>query len=355
MTSWRCVGPERGGHRRPSSGRAASRLLTLIAFALALAACGGQASEGTQTETETVAETEAETETVTEMETETETRGGELVRCESPAGWTLAHPESWSTNPGDVVPPCSQLHPEPFEVPEGTDERVAAITAYIDPVAFHEVAAPDEERNAERAATTIDGLQAARLEYEIDGGGLWPEGTPIVLYAVNLSPRAEDEPQTLFLDTVGLESFDYEENRIVLDRVARSLDVTLEDVPTDPSIVARYEGAGGFAVEGRTLNSEACLRIPPDGEPVCTDLPARDQAHTIQLTDLEPILAGVTGSDVFRLTAETRDGEPSTFLPAPIPKSDARGFAFTFDLDELIRLTLYDVDGNELRTIEPGG
>lgn len=217
------------------------------------------------------------------------------------------------------------------------------------------MAAPDDARDAERAATAVDGLQAVRLEYESDGESFWPEGTPIVLYAVDLSAREGGEQRTLFLDTVGVAGFDYEQNRIVLDRVARSLEITLDEVPTDPTIVARYDGASGFSVEGEARNGEACLRIPPDGERICTDVPAADQVHTIQLTDLEPTLAGIAGREVFRVTAERREGPPSTVLPAPIPRTGVSGFAFTFGLDELVRLVLYDLAGNELRTIEPGG
>lgn len=282
--------------------------------------------------------------------------GGELVRCESPAGFALGRPASWSTNPGGAVATCSQLHPEPFDVPEATDARVAAITAYVDPVPFDEVVALDAHRDADRAVTTIEGLQAVRFEYVAGSEAFWPQGTSISLYAIDLAPGAGDEPRTLFLDTVDLEGFDYERNRIVLDRIARSLDVTLDGVETDPAIVARYEGGGGgFSVEAEVEGGEACLRIPPGGEPICTELPAADQVHTIQLTDLTPVLAGVTGRDVFRLTAERRGGEPSTYLPAPIPGSELGGFSFTFGLDEVTRLILYDVTGEELRTIEPGG
>lgn len=331
-----------------------ARSVAVLVAALALAACGGEGGNGGDAGPG-ASVTEAATTEPTTTQRETRLPGGQLVRCESPAGFVIGRPESWQTNSGEVVPGCSQLHPEPFEVPEGTDERVAAITAYIDPVPFPQIAAPDDARDADRANTAIDGLQAVRLDYETDGGALWPEGTPITLYAVDVGEDSDGEPRTLFIDTVGLETFDYERNQVVLDRVARSVEVTLDDVETDLSVVARYGGAGGFAVEAEAARGEGCLRIPPDGEPACTELPPADQAHTIHLTDLEPVLAGLTGSDVFRVRAELRDGRLSTFLPAPVPGTDAGAFAFTFDLDAVERLTLYDVTGEELRVIEPGG
>ena len=291
----------------------------------------------------------------TTLPPETSLPGGELTRCESPEGYSIEYPVNWSTNPGDVVAPCGQFHPDGVPEPEATDERVAAITAYIDPVPFAEVAAPVDGRDAARAVTAIDGFPAVRLEHEADGDGLWPQGTPITTYMIDL-PVDGQGSETLFLDTVGLDMFDYETNQVVLDRMARTLDVDRGGVTGDPAIVARYEGGGGgFSVEATTTGSEVCLQIPPDGDRICTDLPADDQLHTIQLTDLEPMLAGVTGVGVFAVTAHRRDGSRSTVLPAPIPDAGAGGFSFTFGLDAIEGFTLTDVTGEQIREVTPGG
>lgn len=319
--------------------RAHGRAL-LAAVALLLAGCGDddQAAAPSPTSTPTP--------------TPTALPGGDLVRCQSPEGFSLARPRSWSVNEGDVVPPCSRLHPERFEVPEGTDERVAAISVSVDPVPFSRVATADRGRDGARAVTTIDGRQAVRLAYESRGRGLWPEGTPITQYAIDLAPAEE----TLLIDTIGLDGFDYERNQRVLDRIVRTIEVTRGDAPADEGIVARYGGGGGgLTVTSGVRGSQVCLRIPPGGEWICTDEPAADQLHTIQLTDLEPVLAGVAGSNVFRVTAERRGGGRSSFLPAPIEGTDARGLGFTFPLGDVERLRLFDVTGAELRTIEPGG
>lgn len=116
---------------------------------------------------------------------------------------------------------------------------------------------------------------------------------------------------------------------------------------------ALVESPAGFVVgrpESWSTNSGEVV-------PACSRLhvPEADQAHTVRLVDLEPVLAGVAGEDVFSVTAERRDGEPSTVLPAPVGDAGVRGFAFTFDLDAVTRLVLRDVTGAELRTIEPGG
>lgn len=281
--------------------------------------------------------------------------GEPSARCDSPEGYSIGYPEAWATNSGDVVPECGQFHPEPFDVAPGTDERVAAVTVFIDPVPFARVAALDQAEDGERAATVVDGLQAVRLEYQVREDALWPAGTPITLYAVDVS--TESEERTLIADTVGLSQFDYERNKVVLDRMARTLEIDMDGVSGDPGVVADYRGGGGgFSVEGTVSGSEACLRIPPEGEEICTELPASDQLHTVQLEDLEPVLAGVTGEEVFSVAAERRDGTTSTVLPAPIgEREDVGGFSFTFGLDEIERFVLRDVEGAELRTIEPGG
>ena len=340
------MGELSGGRPRRPACRAVRALLTLVA--LAAPACAdvedarrADNGAGTSAPREPTATTTA-------------LPGGRLARCSNDQ-FSIAHPESWYVNEGSTVPACSQFHPEPFRVPPGTDERVAAVTAYIERVPFAEaVVSPGGD--AERAATVVDGLQAVRLSYEFGDDGPYPAGTPITIYVVDLAVDVGDDPATLFIDTVGTPQFDYDSNVVVLDRMARTLEVAGREEADRADVVARYGGGGGgFSVEGQVRGSQACLRIPPRGEPVCSDIPGAEEVLTIQLRNLEPILAGVVGADVFRVTAERHDGEPSTVLPAPIPDSDLGGFAFTFGLDTVERLRLFDVRGNELRIVEPGG
>lgn len=347
------------------------RMLLLLTLAALVAACTADDTTTTsepgttvpETSTSTTApvtssSTTTSTSTTTVPETTTTTMptalpGGELTRCESPEGYSIAYPSEWLTNAGDMVPTCGQFHPEEFEV-TATDERLAAVTVYIDPVPFSEVAAPDPERDADRAVTAIDGLQAVRLEFEASGTGLWPEGTPITMYAIDVTPD-DGEPATMFVDTMGLSSFDYETNQVVLDRMARTIDVEIAGVEDDPAVVAAYRGGGGGFSVVAEAGDEVCLRIPPNGEPICTEPPADDQLHTIQLTDLEPVLAGVTGRDVFAVDGILRDGNISTVLPAPIDDSGLGGFSFVRPLADFESFVLFDVTGTELRTITPGG
>lgn len=159
----------------------------------------------------------------------------------------------------------------------------------------------------------------------------------------------------MFVDTIGLSSFDYETNQVVLHRMVRTIDVDIPGVEDDSSVVAAYRGGGGGFSVVAEAGDEVCLRIPPDGEPICTEPPADDQLHTIQLTDLEPVLAGVTGADVFAVDGIRWDGETFTVLPAPIDDADLGAFSFVNPLSEFEAFVLFDVLGNELRTITPGG
>ena len=341
------------------------RMLLLLTLATLVAACTADDSTTTSEPGTTVAATSTSTNppadsstTSTPPTTSTTTPemtattsptslpGGELTKCESPEGYSIEYPSEWMTNPGDMVPTCGQFHPEDFEV-TATDERLAAVTVYIDPVPFAEVAAPDPDREADRAVTAVDGLQAVRLEYEAADTGLWPEGTPITMYAIDVTP-AEGSPATMFVDTIGLSSFDYETNQVVVDRMVRTIDVDIPGVEDDSSVVAAYRGGGGGFSVVAEAGDEVCLWIPPNGQPICTEPPAADQLHTIQLTDLEPVLAGVTGGEVFAVNGILRDSDTFTVLPAPIEDGDLGAFSFVPSLSDFESFVLLDITGEEL-------
>lgn len=197
-------------------------LLGCVAVALTLAACDTSGdlngASDAPSPTPTVADTAA-TPSVSPSPDPAE----RLVRCENPEGFTISYPEAWSTNPGDVVPRCSLFDPEPFDVPMATDERVAAVSAYIDPVPFDRVSAPRDRRDADRTQLTIDGLDSVRVEFAAGPNSLWPEGTPITSYMIDIPQSPDSGDRTLFVDTVGLPGFEYEENQATLDRMARTV------------------------------------------------------------------------------------------------------------------------------------
>ncbi|MGY1913935.1 AMIN-like domain-containing (lipo)protein [Blastococcus sp. SYSU DS0973] len=145
-------------------------------------------------------------------------------RCESPAGFSIAYPESWSVNEGDVVPACTRFAPDPFTVPPGTDARVGAVTARVEEVPFDRVAGPGAGQEVSRREMTVDGRRAVRVERVSAGEGLWPEGVRTTAYVVDLG-AGEDGPRTLVVNTVGLPQFDYARNVQVLDRMIGTVTV----------------------------------------------------------------------------------------------------------------------------------
>jgi len=172
----------------------------------------------------------------------------------------------------------------------------------------HAIAArPDQDRDEDRAITTVDGRQAVRVSFTTTGEGPYPSGIPATRYFVDVERRAGD-PATLVADTLITEPFDYESNTVVLDRMDQTLDISDAHVDTDPSVIATYlGGGGGYSVRAEERSGSICLRIPPDGEPVCAAPPAEDQVKTIPLRDLNRDMpAGLTGADVWRVDDHQR-------------------------------------------------
>ncbi|TYP88460.1 AMIN-like domain-containing (lipo)protein [Blastococcus xanthinilyticus] len=146
-------------------------------------------------------------------------------RCESPAGFSVAYPASWSVNSGLTVPACTRFAPEPFTVPAGTDARVGAITASVESIPFEAVVAPGAAEELSREETVVDGRTAVRIERVSAGEGLWPEGVRSTSYVVDLG-GGEEGPRTLVVNTIDLREFDYSASVEVLDRMVQTLEFT---------------------------------------------------------------------------------------------------------------------------------
>lgn len=210
----------------PSSGKRAKMrksmrlfLTAMVAALVTLPACENSTNDNGDAEPqETVAPTAG---SPSPRETSVD-----MATCKNPEGFSISYPGEWHVNSGDVVPACAQFNPEPFEVPEGTDERVAAITAFVDPVPFERISAPDERRDADRQEMAISGHPAVRLEYGAGRNSIWPDGTPITTYMIDFPANDKGRQRTLLIDTVGLEAFDYERNQEVLDRMADTIQIT---------------------------------------------------------------------------------------------------------------------------------
>ncbi|MCZ2857188.1 AMIN-like domain-containing (lipo)protein [Blastococcus sp. VKM Ac-2987] len=146
-------------------------------------------------------------------------------RCQSPAGFEVSYPGSWSVNSGLTVPACTRFAPEPFAVPPGTDARVGSITASVDSIPYDLVVGPGGPEEVSRTETTVDGRRAVRIERVSSGQGLWPEGVRSTGYVVDLG-EGEDGPRTLVVNTIDLRQFDYRRNVGLLDRMVETLEFT---------------------------------------------------------------------------------------------------------------------------------
>jgi len=265
------------------------RLAVMVWTALALVACNETAPEPDPTATQITPNGSDPSPTGSPSPDDPMALGS---RCTNPEGFSVSYPHGWHINDGSVVSECSQFSPEEFEVPFGTDERVAPITIYIDPVPFSAAASPNEESEESRATTVIDGRQAVRIARTASESGFYPAGTRQAMYLVDLTSgaSAEGDARTLFLDTIELGDFEYEANVQILDRMARTLEITTGDRPDNADrAVARYEGGGGgFTVVAEARGSRICVRIPPEGEEYCLDAPPAGGINTARLELLGP-------------------------------------------------------------------
>lgn len=280
------------------------------------------------------------------------TAGGETAaeRCAHPEGFSVRVPGGWHANDGTETAPCSYFGPEPFDVrAAASDARPAPVGARVEDVPLARIAAPQPGRDARRSVTAIDGLQAVRLAYETSGEGLYPAGTPVTLYAVDLAPREAGTPsRTLVLDAVGVGDADHDAATRTLDRMARSVRVSLGADRRDPDVVARFGGAEDLRVTARIEDGEVCLRVAPSGTPACAEAPAADEATLLRLdTGTRRILAGVTGHDVAEVRAPGGGGDLGA-LTVPVEEADARAFALPREPGRVEQVRLLDDAGRTI-------
>lgn len=198
-----------------------------LAVALTVAVGCGDGDVSDPTTTTTTPPDEPTTSTTAGATTSTTSPGDEAATqacTNDEAGYTVELPQGWSTNDGEVVPPCRFFHPEPFEVPEATEVIGLAVTVSVEPVPFERVSSPDDmsEDELSREQTTVAGRPAVRVETVSTGEGLLPEGVRSYRYAVDLDGR------TLIAVTRDVEGLDYAENQEVVDAMMDSLEL----VPT---------------------------------------------------------------------------------------------------------------------------
>lgn len=137
------------------------------------------------------------------------------------AGYSIAYPADWHTNPGDVAPTCSYFDPQPIELPELPQDvaGLAAISIRPEPVAFSRVTGEDPAtRVLQRGELEIAGRPAVRRLTEATGEGLGPQGRRSYQYLLNL------DGETLIATAAG-GGRDFDANRELLDEMMRTLEL----------------------------------------------------------------------------------------------------------------------------------
>lgn len=191
------------------------------ALALLIASCGDDDDSAAGTTTTSEAPTSSDPTTTT---TTGPTDGWE--RCENPEGFSIEYPSDWATNDGTVTERCGLFDPDPFDVPDATDARVAAVSAYVDAVPFDDV--EDGLADDVTATTTaVDGQRALRTEGP--AGELYGDDVRRTAYIVDLPTPNDDAERTLFVDVVEADGVDYDAAVAVLDRMMTTIDLDLTE------------------------------------------------------------------------------------------------------------------------------
>lgn len=139
--------------------------------------------------------------------------------CTSAAGYRVAFPADWATNADGVLPACSWFGPgEEVVVPEASDARTAPVALQVVDAALARVAVPAPDEVA-RTELEVGGRAAVRTE-QVTTVGLYPEGTRITTWALDLDGR------TLVADAVELPGGDHERAVAVLDDMVQTLEPT---------------------------------------------------------------------------------------------------------------------------------
>ena len=289
-------------------------MAAITASLVALAACSGSGGDDAGRGTTTTSTTD-----------DTDARA--WATCVSEAeGYRIDHPAEWSTNDGDVMPPCSLFDPDPIEVPEQTQIPTdIAVAVTVEPVSAPAGGGLGERVLSERD-TTVDGRAATRVEVEATGEGLFPAGLRTTRWSIDagdgrIVARTHDEG-----------SLAYEEKQDVLDEMVASL-VVLDD-------------EAGEVDDGESSTA-------PVGEPrteaiASDDFPAGFEGETAYLVDVR--LAPHEGFD--RVVFELRGDDVPAYRVRPVdPPIRQAGSGHEVDVEgeAHLELTAQPASGVDLR------
>lgn len=273
--------------------------------------------------------------------------------CTNPRlGYQVSFPEGWNTNAEetDTVPACSLFDPEPVEVPEdGDTEPTAAVTLFIDPVPFADVASPPGDADAaslERFVTTVSARKAF-LQVNAEGGDNSDQGSIASLYAIDIG-----DEQTLFATTGGQQG---SEEAAALDQIVASLvfDPSVGgglDQPVDGPVVGRYESGGQPLTGFATPDGCFTVRAGGDEEKACDPQLDGAQISAFGVLIVEATIV-VAAPEAARIAVTTSNGDTQGFVPITVSEQ-TRAVLVPIAPGSITAITALSATGEEVATSE---
>lgn len=262
---------------------------------------------------------------------------------------SLAYPDGWLIEEDE----CGFFDPSMDEI-DGLEPTGVDVHWTVDNAPYHEAATAETIDADRRLTATVAGRQAVRVQGTYTGDGLYPSGTRVTTWIVDLDPGTDDEGRILVGSTHEGEAIDYPHAVDVLDAMASSAIVS--DNPAGQAgvdaVLAQSEGGGApYTV---TAN-EGCLRLQagdfsgPIEDEVCDNVVAGDRAMRVWTlsSDTVRVAAGMVSVDVAQILVE-RDGRD--VLTGTVPVSLEGGWAMAVPVQDGDVLHAVDADGNTLAT-----
>ncbi|NEE04474.1 AMIN-like domain-containing (lipo)protein [Phytoactinopolyspora halotolerans] len=351
---------------------------------LAVAACGdadddaGDTPEPTPDETASPGPTDTASSDSSPTSSPGPTRA--LQDCvNGEAGYSVAYPDDWHTNPGDVVAACSLFDPEPVTPEEGTEPDAAIVFNRSD-VTFEDASSSESfGRVRSRDSATVADREAVAVLHEATGEGLLDEGTLAYVWVIYQADGA------LIASTHERPDQDFESTTQVLDRMIEHLDFA-EPAPTNAepaspdgdgetdgqdggdndangerTVVARYDSQEQpFAVIAVRSGSELCLvaRANGDeGDPACW-APDADRRLSVGRLDVpggNGAIGGFAAPGLARILAGTEGAGTAGFRPTEVASADVRGWAMPIGQSETEHVIGYTSDGRMVTVLDARG
>jgi hypothetical protein len=149
-----------------------------------------------------------------------------------PSGWTLCtnsalgfsigYPRNWYTTYRFPEQACRWFDPYRLRLIAETDGFLTALEAHVERGSFAEAAYenPAGERIVFREQIVVNGRQAVRFEMEPTDIELYPNGTRVYRYVIDLGEKG-----AFFVETRSRPGIDYTADKRVVDKVVQTLQV----------------------------------------------------------------------------------------------------------------------------------